>query len=76
MENEEMHEELYSHQQKERNTKGLAVKQEKAERMQAAMLDFAQAMQAEGADKNAVIKAMALKYPDIAMDLIKKGLKL
>lgn len=75
-ENKDIDEELYSYQQKERNTKGLGVKQEKAERMQSLMLEVAAAMQQPNANPSEIIKAMAAKYPDVAMDLVKKGMKL
>jgi len=74
-ENTLLDEELYSYQQKERNTKGIQVKQEKAERMQAVMLEFAAAMKA-GRPPQEILQELASKYPDVAMELVKKGIKL
>jgi len=73
-ENKELDEEVYSYEQRDRNTKGLESKRDKAERMQSAMLEFAAAMK-EGVPLQDVLKALAAKYPDIAMDLVKKGMK-
>lgn len=75
-ENSELGEHLYSYQQKERNAKGLMVQKEKAERQQSLMLEFAQLMQQPNPDVKQVLQSMASKYPDVAMDLVKKGLKL
>ena len=58
-----------------RSVEGNKAKRDKAERQQAMMLEFAQAMKS-GANIEEVIKALGAKYPDIAMDLVKKGLKL
>jgi len=50
-------------------------KVEKAERMQTAMLEVAAIMKnAEITDKQGAIMQLAMKYPDIALDLIKKGI--
>lgn len=50
-------------------------KAEKAERMQTAMVEVAAIMKnPEIPDKQKAIMELALKYPDIALDLVKKGL--
>jgi len=48
---------------------------EKAERMQMAMVDAAHIMKDEKiTDKQQALLALALKYPEIALDMIKKGI--
>ena len=54
---------------------GKVARQEKAERMQMAMVEVAAIMKnPEIADKQGAIMQLAMKYPDIAMDLLKKGI--
>lgn len=54
---------------------GAIRKAEKAERMQTAMVEVAAIMKnPEIPDKQKAIMELALKYPDIALDLVKKGL--
>jgi predicted SPOUT superfamily RNA methylase MTH1 len=65
---------IESYRNKEKSVKGHLVKQEKAERMQSAMLEFAVAMKEPNANITEILKSMAAKYPDIAMDLAKKGM--
>ena len=55
---------------------GIGAKKEKAERMQSLMLEFVEAIKVPDAKPGDVIKALALKYPDVAIDLVKKGIKL
>jgi len=48
---------------------------EKAERMQMAMLEVGQIMKDPNvADKQKAIMGLAMKYPDLALDLLKKGI--
>lgn len=54
---------------------GVASRQEKAERMSAAMAEAIAGMQKEGANATEVLKAIALKYPDVALDVAKKVMK-
>jgi hypothetical protein len=57
------------------STKGNAARAQKAERMQAAMLEVGAIMNdAAVTDKQAAIMKLAMKYPDLALDLVKKGL--
>lgn len=56
--------------------KGVAERVNRAERQEAAMIEFAQGMQVQGAKPEDVLKAVGLKYPDVAMQLIKKGMKM
>lgn len=58
------------------SAQGLLARKDKAERQQAMMLEIAEALKVEGAVPADVLKSMASKYPDIAMDLVKKGLRL
>ena len=74
-ENEDLEAELLSCQNTMRSVEGNKAKRDKAERQQAMMLEFAQAMQS-GENIENVIKTLGAKYPDIAMELVKKGLKL
>lgn len=54
---------------------GNSKRAEKAERMQMAMVEVAAIMKnPEIADKQGAIMQLAMKYPDIAMDLLKKGI--
>jgi len=55
----------------ELSQRGNQAKREKEERMQAAMME-AMALIQQGAPVQDVIKQVAAKYPDIAMDLVKK----
>ena len=71
----ELEEALYSAQQKQRGELGNQKKQEKAERQQSMMMEFATAMKG-GSKIEDVIKEMAVKYPDIVFELAKKGLKI
>lgn len=75
-ENDALHEEIRNFQMERRGIKGNLAKADKAERMQSLMLEVAQAMQAPNANIQDILKGLALKYPDIAMDLVKKGMKL
>jgi len=55
---------------------GVQKRLEKAERMDAALLRVGQLMQAEPKPEwGTVIKTIAAEYPDVAMDLAKKGFK-
>ena len=55
--------------------KGNAARAEKAERMQTAMVEVAAIMKnPEITDKQKAVMDLALKYPDLMMDLMKKGL--
>lgn len=74
-ENVDLDESLKALKQKEWSAQGYTAKREKSERQSAMMLEFAQAMQS-GAKIEDVIKTIGAKYPDIAMDLVKKGLKI
>jgi len=59
----------------EYSAKGNAKRAEKAERTQQAMLEVAAIMKdPETKDKQGAIMNLAMKYPDIALDLIKKGI--
>lgn len=59
----------------ENSARGNAKRAEKAERMQQAMVEAASIMKNdEIKDKQAAVLNLALKYPDIAMDLVKKGI--
>lgn len=59
----------------EKSAKGVSARAEKAERMQTAMVEVAAIMKnPEIPDKQGAIMQLALKYPDIALDLVKKGL--
>lgn len=75
-ENSDLSEALYSFQQKERNQMGLQAKRDKAERQAAMMLEFAELAKQPNANVQEVIKVVAAKYPDLALDLVKKGLKI
>jgi hypothetical protein len=55
---------------------GVTARREKSERQQSAMLEFATLMQQPNAKIDEVLKAVGGKYPDVAMDLMKKGLKI
>jgi uncharacterized membrane protein (DUF106 family) len=55
----------------ELSQRGNAARREKEERMQAAMME-AMALVQQGANVQDVIKQIGIKYPDIAMDMIKK----
>lgn len=56
---------------KEKSIKGVAARQEKAERINMAMAE-AVALQQSGTDIKDIVKTIAAKYPDIAFDLMKK----
>lgn len=75
-ENEDMNEEIISLRNTLAGRAGLDARKEKSERMQQMMLEFAAAMKEPNADIKAIMPIMAQKYPDIAMDLVKKGLKM
>jgi len=55
----------------ELSQRGNQARKEKEERMQAAMME-AMALVQQGAPVQDVIKQIGMKYPDIAMDLVKK----
>lgn len=74
-ENEDMDDEIMSLRNTLKGREGVEVKADKAKRQQQAMLEFAMAMK-EGKPMAEVMQELAGKYPDIAMDLAKKGLKL
>jgi len=74
-ENKELETLLYSAKQRERGLQGIAAKQEKAERLQGIMLEVATAAK-EGKDIQEVLKETAMKNPDIAFELLRKGLKI
>jgi len=50
-------------------------RKDKAERMSSAMTEVLIGIKAEGAKPEEVIKAVAAKYPDVALDVVKKGMK-
>lgn len=57
------------------SAQGVEVKAEKGQRMQAALIEAAQIMKDENIPKEEKTKALmglAAKYPDVAMDLVKK----
>jgi predicted RNase H-like nuclease (RuvC/YqgF family) len=74
--NNELEEALFSAQQRERGNLGIKAKQEKTERMQSAILEFATAMKEPNAKVEEVAKSLFSKYPDLGMDLLKKGFKI
>lgn len=51
--------------------RGVDARVEKAERMNAAVVEAAQLLQ-EGKKPDEILKALVPKYPDVAMDLVKK----
>jgi len=55
---------------------GNAKRNEKAERQQAMMMEFAMEAQKPDANIPEVIKKVAAKYQDIAMSLLQKGIKM
>lgn len=75
-ENADLNQEVLSLKNTLNGRAGLDAKKEKADRMSNMMLEFAAAMQVKDAKPVEVMKAMAAKYPDIAMELVKKGMKL
>ena len=75
-ENSRMEAELYANKQREYGNAGNQAKREKAERMQGMIIEFAAAMKKPDAKIDEVVKGIATNYPDIAMDLVKKGMKI
>lgn len=75
-ENDDLDEQCKNLQNTLNGREGLNARKDKAERMQGMMLEFANAMQAPDAKPQEIIKLIATKYPDIAMDLVKKGMKM
>jgi len=75
-ENEDLDAQVLSLKNAANNRIGIEARRDKAERMSGMMLEFATAMKEPNADIKAVMQTMATKYPDIAMELVKKGMKL
>lgn len=57
-----------------RGNKGVAVKAGKEERLNMAIAEAGKMLQ-EGAQPMDIAKALAPRYPDVAMELVKKGMK-
>jgi len=72
---EQLETEVKSWRMTEKQQRGQLVREKNSERTDAAMMEFAQAVQA-GQKPEEIIKALIPKYPDVAMRLAKKGLKI
>jgi hypothetical protein len=72
-ENEDLDEENKSLKNTAAGENGRLARQEKKERLQAAVIEIMGKMKEGNVDMPTVLKEIGAKYPDVAMDLIKKG---